>query len=68
MIRVGDDVGAQQAMMLSPKAWRQLAKPRFKYMFDQFRKRTRTSSSDYIPAAAIRRSPDEVELGAHRPG
>ena len=38
MIRVGDDVGAQQSMMISPVQWRELAKPRFEYMFSEFRK------------------------------
>lgn len=38
MIRVGDDVGAQQSMMISPEQWRELAKPRWQYMFDEFRK------------------------------
>ena len=38
MIRVGDDVGAQQSMMISPVHWRELAKPRFDYMFKEFRK------------------------------
>ena len=33
MIRVGDDVGAQQSMMVSPKQWREMAKPRFESMF-----------------------------------
>jgi uroporphyrinogen-III decarboxylase len=69
MIRVGDDVGAQQAMMLSPKAWRQLAKPRFKYMFDQFKTENPDlfikihSCGDYSPIL-----PDEIELGAHLSG
>ena len=38
MIRVGDDVGAQQSMMVSPKQWRELGKPRFESMFNAFRK------------------------------
>jgi hypothetical protein len=69
MIRVGDDIGAQQAMMLSPKAWRALAKPRFTYMFDQFRQENPDlfikihSCGDYSPIL-----PDEIELGAHLTG
>lgn len=69
MIRVGDDIGAQQAMMLSPAAWRELAKPRFKYMFDKFRKTNPDifiklhSCGDYSPIL-----PDEVELGVHLSG
>ncbi len=69
MIRVGDDVGAQQSMMLSPEQWRELAKPRFKYMFDQFRKANPDiyiklhSCGDYSPIIG-----DEVELGVDLSG
>ena len=69
MIRVGDDIGAQQSMMLSPKSWRELAKPRFKHMFDVFRKENPEifikfhSCGDYSPIL-----PDEIELGAHLSG
>lgn len=69
MIRVGDDVGAQQAMMISPKVWRDLAKPRFDYMFKEFRKANSElfiklhSCGDYSPIL-----PDEVELGVDLSG
>lgn len=69
MIRVGDDVGAQQAMMLAPAKWRELAKPRFAHMFEQFRKENPDifiklhSCGDYSPII-----PDEVELGVHLSG
>jgi uroporphyrinogen decarboxylase len=69
MIRVGDDVGAQQAMMVSPKQWRELAKPRFDYMLKAFRKENPEiytklhSCGDYSPIL-----PDEVELGFHLSG
>jgi uroporphyrinogen-III decarboxylase len=69
MIRVGDDVGAQQSMMMSPKSWRELAKPRFKYMFDQFKQENPDiwfkfhSCGDYSQILG-----DEVELGAHLTG
>ena len=69
MIRVGDDVGAQQAMMISPKQWRQLAKPRFDYMFKEFRKANSElfiklhSCGDYSPILG-----DEVELGVDLSG
>jgi len=64
MIRVGDDVGAQQSMMLSPEMWRELAKPRLDYMFSEFRKINSElfiklhSCGDYSPII-----PDIVELG-----
>lgn len=69
MIRVGDDVGAQQAMMISPKQWRELAKPRFDHMFKTFRKENPDlfiklhSCGDYSPIL-----PDEVELGVDLSG
>ena len=69
MIRVGDDVGAQQAMMISPVQWRELAKPRFDYMFKKFRKENKDlfiklhSCGDYSPIL-----PDEVELGVDLSG
>lgn len=69
MIRVGDDIGAQQGMMMDPNAWRELAKPRFQYMFEQFRKINRDlfiklhSCGDYSPII-----PDEVDLGVHLTG
>lgn len=69
MIRVGDDVGAQQAMMISPAQWRELAKPRFDYMFKEFRKENPDifiklhSCGDYSPIL-----PDEVELGVDLSG
>lgn len=69
MIRVGDDVGAQQAMMISPKQWRELAKPRFDYMFKEFRKANKDlfiklhSCGDYSPIL-----PDMIELGVDLSG
>ncbi len=69
MIRVGDDVGAQQSMMISPLQWRQLAKPRFQYMFDEFRKSNEDifiklhSCGDYSPIIG-----DMIELGVDLSG
>ncbi len=69
MVRVGDDVGAQQAMMISPDQWRELAKPRFDYMFKTWRKENPDifikfhSCGDYSPIIG-----DEVELGVDLSG
>ena len=69
MIRVGDDIGAQQSMMISPDQWRQLAKPRFQYMFDEYRKSNEDifiklhSCGDYSPIIG-----DMIELGVHLSG
>lgn len=69
MIRVGDDIGAQQSMMISPAQWRELAKPRFQYMFDEFRKTNEDifiklhSCGDYSPIIG-----DMIELGVHLSG
>jgi len=69
MIRVGDDVGGQQGMMLSPASWRELAKPRFDYMFKEFRKVNPEiflklhSCGDYSPII-----PDIIDLGTNLSG
>lgn len=69
MIRVGDDIGGQQSMMLAPAAWRELAKPRFNHMFSEFRKENPDifiklhSCGDYSPII-----PDEIELGVNLSG
>ena len=57
MIRVGDDVGAQQAMMLSPKRGASSRRPRFSDMFNAgSARRIPSSSSSCTPAATTRRS------------
>ena len=69
IIRVGDDVGAQQSMMLSPEQWRELAKPRLDYMFKEFRKENSElfvklhSCGDYSPIIG-----DMIELGVDLSG
>jgi len=69
MIRVGDDVGAQQSMMVSPAQWRELAKPRFEYMFSEFKKENPDiliklhSCGDYSTII-----PDMVDLGVDLSG
>jgi uroporphyrinogen decarboxylase len=69
MVRVGDDVGAQQSMLLAPDQWRELAKPRFDYMFKTLRKINPDlkikfhSCGDYSPII-----PDIIELGADLSG
>jgi len=69
MIRVGDDIGAQQGMMMDPNAWRELAKPRFAYMFQEFKRENPDlflklhSCGDYSPII-----PDEIDLGVHLSG
>ncbi|MCG8432840.1 MAG: hypothetical protein MJA83_02275, partial [Gammaproteobacteria bacterium] len=69
MVRVGDDVGAQQSMMLSPDQWRELAKPRFDRMFKTWRKERDDifikfhSCGDYSPILG-----DEVDLGVDLTG
>ncbi len=69
MIRVGDDVGAQQSMMISPQQWRELGKPRFDYMFKKFRETNKDifiklhSCGDYSPIIG-----DMIELGVDLSG
>ena len=55
--------------MLAPVQWRELAKPRFQYMFQEFRKANDAlfiklhSCGDYSPII-----PDEIELGVDLSG
>jgi uroporphyrinogen decarboxylase len=37
MIWCGDDFGSQDGMLISPELWRELFKPRIKYMFEHFK-------------------------------
>ncbi|MFO7668023.1 MAG: uroporphyrinogen decarboxylase family protein [Bacteroidales bacterium] len=34
----GDDFGGQNGMLIDPETWRQIIKPRIRYMFEEFRK------------------------------
>ncbi len=38
MIWAGDDFGGQDGMLMDPDQWRQIFKPRMKYMIEEFRK------------------------------
>lgn len=38
MIWCGDDFGSQSGMLISPDLWREVFKPRIKYMFEEFRR------------------------------
>lgn len=38
VIWAGDDYGTQRGMMISPDMWREVIKPRIKWMFSEFRK------------------------------
>ncbi len=38
IIWAGDDFGTQKGMLMSPEMWRDIFKPRYKKMFDEFRK------------------------------
>jgi uroporphyrinogen-III decarboxylase len=38
IIYIGDDVGTQTGMLISPQLWRKLLKPRYDYLFREWRK------------------------------
>ncbi|MEN8139465.1 MAG: uroporphyrinogen decarboxylase family protein [Bacteroidota bacterium] len=38
MVWAGDDFGGQDSLLMSPDQWREIFKPRMKYMFEEFRK------------------------------
>lgn len=41
MIWMGDDVSTQRNMMISPEVWREYLKPRYAYVFSEFKKRNK---------------------------
>ena len=57
MIRVGDDIGAQQSMMVSPKQWRELAQATIRVDVQRVSEsELRSCSSSCIPAGTTRPS------------
>ncbi len=60
----GDDFGSQQGMILSPQSWRNIFKPRIKYMFDEFRKACpKIKISWHSCGSIVPIIPDFIELG-----
>jgi uroporphyrinogen decarboxylase len=61
---LGDDVGMQSGMLISPNLWRQVFKPRWKMMFQAFKKRNPNLIIAYHSDGGIRPIiPDFIEIG-----
>jgi uroporphyrinogen decarboxylase len=64
MIWAGDDFGGQQGLIMSPEIWREVFKPRIKYMFEQFKKISPTIKIAWHSCGSIRPIiPDFIEIG-----
>lgn len=64
IIYIGDDAGSQNTMLISPATWRRFLKPRYAYLFEQWRKIRKDilfafHSDGYIEPII----PDLVEIG-----
>ena len=61
---MGDDMGMQSGMIISPDLWRRVFKPRWKLLFDAFKKRKPDLIIAYHSDGGVRPIiPDFVEIG-----
>lgn len=64
IIRIGDDIGSQNGMMLSPATWREMVKPALRYVIEAFKNENPDiivkyhSCGDFRPVI-----PDLIEMG-----
>jgi uroporphyrinogen decarboxylase len=64
MIWAGDDFGGQQGLIMSPEIWRNLFKPRIKYLFEHFKKVNPAIKIAWHSCGSIRPIiPDFIEIG-----
>jgi uroporphyrinogen decarboxylase len=62
----GDDFGGQNGMIMSPKTWRSLFKPRIRHMFETFRKiKPDIKLAWHSCGSILPIIPDFIELGLH---
>jgi uroporphyrinogen decarboxylase len=60
----GDDFGGQNGMLIDPETWRQIIKPRIRYMFEEFRKvQPDIKLAWHSCGSIIPIIPDFIELG-----
>jgi len=60
----GDDFGGQNGMLIDPETWRQIVKPRIRYMFEEFRKvQPDIKLAWHSCGSIIPIIPDFIELG-----
>lgn len=64
VIWAGDDFGTQNGMMISPKMWREIFKPRYKEVFDELKKTNPDIIIAYHSCGSIRPIiTDMIEIG-----
>ncbi len=64
MLWAGDDFGGQDGMLIEPDQWRQVFKPRMKYMFEEFRKvNTDIKIAWHTCGSVVPIIPDLIEIG-----
>jgi uroporphyrinogen decarboxylase len=64
MIWLGDDVGMQQGMLISPDLWREVVKPRIAMLIKEFKKVNSQVKIAYHSCGDIRKIiPDFIEIG-----
>ncbi len=66
IIYIGDDVGMQKGMLISPVLWRKLLKPRYDYLFREWKKINQNiifafHTDGYVEPII----PDFIEIGLH---
>jgi uroporphyrinogen decarboxylase len=61
MIWLGDDVAMQTGMMLSPATWRKFLKPRYAYIFNEFKKKNKDIKIAYHSCGNCAAILDEME-------
>ncbi len=64
MLWAGDDFGGQDGMLIDPEQWREIFKPRMKYMFEEFRKvNPNIKIAWHTCGSVIPIIPDLIEIG-----
>jgi len=64
VIWAGDDFGTQHGMLISPEKWREIFKPRIKYLFEEFRKADPNIKIAWHSCGSITEIiPDFIEIG-----
>lgn len=61
---LGDDMGTQRGMIISPQLWREIFKPRWRFLFESFKKKNSNLLIAYHSDGSIRPIiPDLIEIG-----
>jgi uroporphyrinogen decarboxylase len=63
VIKIGDDLGAQNALLISPKSYRKLIKPRHKKLISFIKKKTKAKVLLHTDGAVYSLIEDLIEIG-----